>query len=90
MLFYLIGEMFEEFAVNKSRGAITEIIINVTLLMSGTKYRGDLEARVKRFPGRRWLFIMMMVRSRVGLVLQHVHNESDKGVFLCGRGFGHQ
>ena len=26
MLFYLIGEMFEEFAVNKSRGAITEIM----------------------------------------------------------------
>ena len=33
---------------------------------------------------------MMMVRLRVGVVLQHVHNESDKGVFLRGRGFGHQ
>ena len=32
----------------------------------------------------------MMVRLRVGVVLQHVHNESDKGVFLRGRGFGHQ
>ena len=33
---------------------------------------------------------MMMVRLQVGLVLQHVHDKSDKGVFLRGRRFGHQ
>lgn len=47
MLFYLIGEMFEEFAVNKSRGAITEIM---KIRPDYANIKGDDEQLIKVDP----------------------------------------